>query len=110
LVRTFIMKKHTKIYMDALGYDETDYIPSEISGDKAVDIHHIDCRGMGGDPKGSKNRIEELQAVTRDEHLKYGDKKEWMYFLYLKHLNFLTDNGVKFDREYIIEKMIYYAD
>jgi hypothetical protein len=102
------MKKHTKIYMDALGYDETDYIPSEISGDKAVDIHHIDCRGMGGDPKGSKNRIEELQAVTREEHLKYGDKKEFMFFLYRKHYLFLASNGVKFDRKYLIDKITYH--
>jgi hypothetical protein len=104
------MKKHTKIYMDALGYDETDYIPSEISGDKAVDIHHIDCRGMGGDPKGSKNRIEELQAVTREEHLKYGDKKEFMFFLYEKHYLFLASNGVKFDRQYLIDKITYYEN
>ena len=75
------MKKHTKIYMSALGYDETDFMPCEITGRKAVDIHHIDCRGMGGDPTGSKDRIEELQAVTRDTHLEYGDKKESMCFL-----------------------------
>lgn len=102
------MKRHTKIYLDAFGYDLCDYIASEISGDKAVDIHHIDCRGMGGDPKGSKDRIEELQAVTREEHLKYGDKKEWMYFLYSKHYDFLIANGVKFDRQYLIDKMTYY--
>jgi hypothetical protein len=102
------MKKHTKIYMDALGYDETDYIPSEISGDKAVDIHHIDCRGMGGDPKFSKNRIEELQAVTREEHLDYGDKREWMHFLYSIHYDFLITNGVKFDKQYLINKISTY--
>jgi hypothetical protein len=102
------MKKHTKIYMNALGYDETDFIPSEISGDKAVDIHHIDCRGMGGDPTSSKDRIEELQAVTREEHLKYGDKKKFMSFLYKKHYVFLVSNGVKFNRQYLINKIAYY--
>ena len=104
------MKKHTKIYMDALGYDLTDFIPSELSGKKAVDIHHIDCKGMGGNPNGSKDRIEELQAVTREEHLEYGDKKDFMYFLYSKHYDFLIANGVKFNRQYLIDKMIHYAN
>ena len=96
--------------MAALGYDETDFMPCEITGRKAVDIHHIDCRGMGGNPTGSKDRIEELQAVTRETHLKYGDKKEFMSFLYKKHYIFLMRNGVKFNREYLIDKINYYAD
>tara|TARA_R110000822_G_scaffold164522_1_gene305146 strand:- start:319 stop:633 length:315 start_codon:yes stop_codon:yes gene_type:complete len=104
------MKTHTKIYMKALGYDETDFIASEINGQRAVDIHHIDCKGMGGNPSGSKDRIEELQALTREEHLEYGDKKEHMYFLYSKHYDFLIANGVKFDRQYLIDKMTHYAD
>lgn len=102
------MKKHTKIYLNALGYDLCDFIPSEISGGKAVDIHHIDCKGMGGDPRGSKDRIEELQALTRDEHIMYGDKAEWMYFLYSKHYEFLINNGVKFDKQYLIDKIKMY--
>ena len=39
------MKKHTKIYMEAIGYTDTDFIPSEISAQIAVDIHHIVSRG-----------------------------------------------------------------
>ena len=68
------MKKYIKIYMDYFEYEEQDFIPSEISGKKATDIHHIEARGMGG----SKNKdcIENLIALTREEHLKYGDKKE----------------------------------
>jgi hypothetical protein len=42
------MRKHTKIYLDHYGYDETDFIPCEICGAKAVDIHHIEAKGMGG--------------------------------------------------------------
>lgn len=99
------MKKHTKIYMDALGYDKTDFIPSEISGLKAQDIHHIDCKGMGGNPSKSKDRIENLQAVTRAEHVTMGDKKEFMHFLYSKHYKFLDTNGVKFDRKYLQDKI-----
>jgi len=99
------MKRHTKIYMDALGYDTTDFIPSELSGRRADDIHHIDCKGMGGNPSGSKDRIEELQAVTRSEHIEYGDKKEHMKFLYQKHYNFLESHGVKFYKQYLIDRI-----
>lgn len=98
------MKKHTKVYFEAFGYDVSDtYIPSELSNQPAVDIHHIDSRGMGGAKK--EDRIEELMALTREEHVKYGDKKQWMVWLYNKHMNFLKANGVKFDEEYILEKM-----
>jgi len=99
------MKEHTKIYMDALGYDITDFIPSEISGKKAVDICHIECRGMGGNPLKDKNRIENLMAQTRDEHIEFGDKKKFMVYQYKIHRQFLSDNGVKFDNNYF-EKMI----
>jgi hypothetical protein len=102
------MKNHTKIYLKALGYDETDFIPSELSGEKAVDIHHIDCKGMGGNPSKDKDRIENLQAVTRDEHIVYGDNKLFMKFLYTKHYEFLEVNGVKFDRVYLQSKILSY--
>lgn len=94
--------------MKALGYDITDFIPSEISGSKAVDIHHIDCKGMGGNPSKDKDRIENLQAVTREEHLEYGDKKEYLFLLYSTHYSFLEENGVKFDRKYLLDKMRMY--
>lgn len=91
------MKKHTKIYMDALGYSVGDFIPSEISGKPAVDIHHIDARGMGGSK--DKDVIENLMAVTREEHEKYGDVKEYKALLKEIHYRFLESNGVKFKRD-----------
>lgn len=102
------MKKYTKIYLDALGYDETDFIPSELSGQRAVDIHHIDCKGMGGNPSKDKDRIENLQAVTREEHIRFGDNKLFMKYLFTKHYDFLDANGVKFDREYLHTKILSY--
>ena len=102
------MKKYKQIYLDALGYDETDFIPSELSGTKSVDIHHIECKGMGGSPKGDKDRIENLQAVTRGEHMIYGDKKGCMKFLFTKHYEFLDANGAKFDKQWLIDKINSY--
>jgi hypothetical protein len=34
----------------------------------AVDVHHCERRGMGGDPTGSKDRIENLGGVCRACH------------------------------------------
>ena len=53
------MQKHTKIYFDYFGYDVCDFIKCEIPNceDQAVDINHIDARGMGGNPKGDKNKL-----------------------------------------------------
>lgn len=102
------MKNHTKIYLKAFGYDKEDFIPSELSGEKAVDIHHIECKGMGGDQTGSKDRIENLQALTRQEHIHYGDKKKYLKHLYMAHYSFLVANGVDFDSKYLEEKIKQY--
>lgn len=99
------MQKHTKIYFEAIGYKDTDFIPSEISGQRAIDIHHIISRGKGG-----KDRIENLMAVTREEHIEFGDKKEWMYFLLIRHYDFLIKKGVEFDKSWFDEKFNQYAD
>lgn len=85
------MKKHTKIYFDYFGVD---YDPvsgwhncvSEISGLPAIDIHHIEARGMGG--SRTADRIENLMALTREEHEKYGDKKQYREYLQKIHNNY----------------------
>jgi hypothetical protein len=51
------MKKHVKIYLDYFGYDVNSFIDCEVCGSKAVDIHHIEPRGMGGILKGTKDVI-----------------------------------------------------
>lgn len=57
----------------------SDFIPCEICGKRAVDIHHIDARGMGG----SKNKdvIENLMALCRRHHDMYGDKRQYKQYL-----------------------------
>ena len=77
------MKKHIAIYLEHFNYDTDDFIPCEVCGRKAVDIHHIDCRGMGGSK--TKDIIENLQALCRTCHLEYGDKKQWVEMLKGKH-------------------------
>ena len=77
------MKKHTLTYLNHFGYDTSSFIPCEVCGTTAVDIHHIECRGIGGS-KASDN-IENLMALCREDHIKYGDKKQFKQFLKDKH-------------------------
>tara|TARA_R110000772_G_scaffold113717_1_gene218035 strand:+ start:913 stop:1209 length:297 start_codon:yes stop_codon:yes gene_type:complete len=94
------MKKHTKIYMAALGYDETDFMPCEITGRKGVDIHHIVSR---------ENRIENLMLLTREKHVELGEIKSKMAFLLIKHRQHLVNNGVKFSEKWFEEYVNKYA-
>jgi 5-methylcytosine-specific restriction endonuclease McrA len=83
------VQKHTKIYLQYYGYTEADFVACEVCGSKAVDIHHINSRGMGGDPIGKKDVIENLQALCRECHVKYGDDPKYYDFLMEKHLKTL---------------------
>lgn len=77
------MKRHTAIYLTTFGYDVSDWIPCEVCSATAVDIHHINSRGMGGslladDPSN-------LMAMCRKCHEYYGDKKEHVEYLNATH-------------------------
>lgn len=99
---------HTALYMAAFGYGDADYVPSELSGNPCVDVHHIDCKGSGGTK--TEDRIENLIGLTREEHSELGDKTQWMAMLYTKHRDFMEANGVKFDREWIDGQINKYID
>ena len=85
------MRKHTKIYFDYFGYTGQEFIACEVCGKRGVDIHHIDCRGMGGSKE--KDKIENLMSVCRECHIKYGDKKDYIDFLKDKHQEFMYNYG-----------------
>lgn len=73
------MKKYTRTYLNYFGYDESDFIPCEVCNKQAVDIHHIQAKGIGGSK--TKDNIENIMAVCRECHIKYGDKKQYKDFL-----------------------------
>lgn len=62
------MKIHTKIYFEHYGYTEADHIECEVCSTTAVDIHHIEAKGMGG--KAGKDVISNLIALCRKCHEK----------------------------------------
>lgn len=64
-----------------------DFIPCEVCSRRAVDIHHIEARGMGGSNK--KDHIENLMAVCRECHNKYGDKVDYKPMLKEIHKKYL---------------------
>jgi 5-methylcytosine-specific restriction endonuclease McrA len=77
------MKNHVKIYFEYFGYDKNSFIECEICGAKAVDLHHIERRGMGGSK--SADRIENIMALCRKCHDSKGDRKEWKEWLIKLH-------------------------
>lgn len=68
------MKKYTKIYLDHFGYDTSDFIPCELCGSEAKDIHHIQARSIA---KSKENDITNLMALCRKCHYEFGDKKQF---------------------------------
>ena len=78
------MKNHTKIYLKEMNYHETEWIPCEMCGQTAVDIHHIEARGMGGSK--DKDIIENLMALCRSCHNRYEGNKSDKAMLRVVHL------------------------
>lgn len=79
--------------MDAMGYDVSDFIPCEYCQmDQAVDIHHIEARGMGGTKK--RDTIENLMALCRTCHFVVGDIKEVKPYLKEIHALRMKERGL----------------
>lgn len=85
------MKKHTKVYLDAFAYTTGDFVPCEICMSKAVDIHHIKPRGMGGSKKS--DTPDNLMALCRRCHEVFGDKKQFVEYLVKIHEKMLRKHG-----------------
>lgn len=80
------MKPHIKIYLNYFGYGEQDFIPctNPECSCKAVSIHHIDKRGMGG--SRNKDYIENLAALCMECHTKADNNKEFNEMIRYNHL------------------------
>ena len=78
--------------MNFFGYGEQDFIPCEVCNQRANDVHHIEARGMGGSKL--KDNIENLMALCRKHHDKYGDKVQYVDFLKFIHTLFMRENAI----------------
>lgn len=77
-------KHHKQILFDFLGIAEGDFVASELSGKPAVDSHAIVGNGRGG--KKDDQPVENLIFLTRQEHFKFGERKQYKAWLYYRHL------------------------
>ena len=88
------MKAHTKIYFNFFGIDYDpqsgwhDFIKCELCDAEAVDIHHIEARGMGGSKL--KDVIINLMALCRSCHTEFGDLTHFKAFLSEEHRKVMT--------------------
>jgi 5-methylcytosine-specific restriction endonuclease McrA len=74
------MKKHIKIFFEKSGYDANEFIPCASCGSVAVDIHHLEPKGMGG--RKSVDTYDNLIQLCRSCHEK-------------AHANILTKEQLK---------------
>jgi hypothetical protein len=75
------MQNHTKVYMKFFGYGEQDFIPCEMCGSRAVDIHHIEKRN-----KTKNDYIENLIALCRDCHINAESDTSFNSYCRIQHL------------------------
>ena len=88
MVKNTRLVRHKKIYLEYFGYGEQSYIPCELCGNFAVDVHHIYPKGMGGSK--TKDHIENLMGVCRYCHDRAHDHqytKEYLTDIHLKFMN-----------------------
>ncbi len=90
------MQKHTKIYLNHFDIGEQDFVYDEVEWSlhnrtvRAVDIHHISPRGMGGSKE--KDNISNLMALSRKNHNKAEDKTYPEAMLQEVHNHFMANN------------------
>ena len=71
--------------MDFYYFGESDYIPCEMCGGKATDIHHLTKQSKFGKKK-EKDFIENLVGLCRSCHIKCESDKMFNMFCRIKHL------------------------
>jgi hypothetical protein len=75
------MQNHTKVYMNFFNYGEQDFIPCEMCGGRAVDIHHLERRN-----KTKNDYVENLVGLCRDCHIKAESDGSFNAYCRIKHL------------------------
>ena len=89
------MKRHVKNFLNYWGHTPQDVIICEACRqERAVDIHHLNPRGMGGNPSGDKDHPSNLIALCRQCHIYAETDKQ--YNNQLKKIRKLSINGVYF--------------
>lgn len=85
------MKQYTATYLKYFGYSTADFVPCEVCGAKAVDLHHLTPRSLR---KDLINKIDNLMALCREHHDQAGKDREFNDELRLIHRKKLLQNGL----------------
>jgi len=75
---------YKEIYKNYFGYVDDEFVPSELSGRSAQDLHHVHFKSGGRD-----DSIENLMALTREEHDKAHRRELTEEYLKQKHLEYI---------------------
>jgi 5-methylcytosine-specific restriction endonuclease McrA len=84
------LKNHTKVYFKYFNFKIPEDCFCEVCGSPAVDLHHIESRGSGGSK--NKDYIENLMALCRSCHIKFGDVPDKLDWLKDIHKRFMLNN------------------
>jgi len=76
---------HIKVYLKYFGYGEQDFIPCEMCKERAVDVHHIRPKSLGG-----TDEIENLIGLCRRCHNLAHRKYLVEHDLLLVHKRFMS--------------------
>lgn len=81
------MKAYLRIYLNDRGFTTTDFIPCEVCGAKASEIHHCQARGFGGSKY--RDTPDNLIALCRPCHHEadFGTKLPKEYLKQIVHDN-----------------------
>ena len=71
--------------MDFFNYEAGDFIPCEMCGSQAVDVHHLTKQSKFGKKK-DKDFIENLCGLCRDCHIKADSDSMFNMFARIRHL------------------------
>lgn len=86
------MQPHVQLYLKSFGLTVGCWIGCEVCNRTAVDIHHIEARGMGG--TSAEDVIENLMALCRKCHDDYGDIAEFKLYLIRIHFLNMAQKGI----------------
>lgn len=73
------MKRHVANYLEGIGHDGMSFIPCEVCGSQAVDVHHVEPRShFGKTRKHEQDAFDNLIGLCRACHdAAHDDTREW---------------------------------
>ena len=91
------MTSYGKVFLEAFGLDETDFIPCSICQKQSVDFHHIISRSRF---REGLNMIENVLPVCRKCHQDFGEVNDYIPMLLKIQKKTLEINKIPFNKRF----------